>query len=289
MTNCKNMVLAICVLVFLFQSCGDISKANACDKPYPRAVWVWGAKELVIDAQVGDYFISFCKAKCITRAFLSLDRTLLSTLPPEPALISFVTKCHLNGIIVSTLFGEAKWVYPQYRQNMLDRIQSVLTYNSNNSTEARFDGIHLDIEPHTLPEWDTNKVVLLGLLADTYAAANQAMSSQPGLQLEVDVPVFYDKVDISTFTRIVDTVDVLTVMAYARKTVNSVVNAVSVEIATANDEHKSVIVGFNAKDFLKEAELETLIVGVGNRLSSNPSFSGFSIHDFDDYKMLVGM
>ena len=256
-------------------------------KPYQRALWVWRAKEVVVDQQVGDFFISFCKTKGITRAFLSLDRALLSSLPPEPALVNFITRCHKNGIKVSALFGENLWVYPQKREDLMSRAKSVMVYNNSNSKKASFDGIHLDIEPHTLDEWDTNKIALLEMLTDTYSMVKHAMSSQPELQLGVDIPVFYDKVEGFTFTKLVEAVDVLTVMAYERTKTDSVIRAVSGEVEAANTEHKGILIGFNAKDFVDEAEMETLIANVGDRLSSYPAFAGFCIHDFDHYRILA--
>ena len=112
------------------------------------------------------------------------------------------------------------------------------------------------------------------------------VSHNAELKLEVDIPAFYDNIDTALFKKIFSVADVITVMAYNRISAEEVIESVTTEIHAAVDANKAIVVGFNAKDFSNEAHLEELIMAVGKRLFASPSFLGFSIHDFYDYRDL---
>ncbi|MEE9200176.1 MAG: TolC family protein [Candidatus Brocadiales bacterium] len=257
-------------------------------KPYARALWVWDVKGVVESDEKEDFFVSFCKAKGIERVFLSVNRLMAETLTQNTDISNLITKLHRDNIKVSALFGDNVWVYPGRRGRLINRIQTIVAYNVARGRRARFDGIHLDIEPHTLREWDAKKQELLNMLLETYEVAKAQISADSsGLLLEVDIPVFYEKTDPVVLKKIAETVDIMTIMAYKRKTPEKVVGAVQAEMDAVIESGKGIIVGLNAKDFSDEARLEELIVKVGDRLSVERSFLGFSIHDFDSYRTLA--
>jgi len=258
-------------------------------KPYPRALWVWDVKEFLENEQAGEFFVSFCKTKNIKRVFFSLNKQLLDSLPQNPNLSKFIAKLDEAGINISALFGENLWVYPRYRKNLISYIELVIAYNSINPSGTRFDGIHLDIEPHALKEWDSEQEKLLSMLVETVVAVKETISaSKAELQLEIDIPTFYDLVAPSMLQKLIEAADIITVMAYERRNPDKVIESVKKELEAAVEANKGIIVGLNAKDFSEEAKLEELIAEVGNTISATPSFLGFSIHDFNDYRMLAG-
>ncbi|MCQ4574324.1 MAG: TolC family protein [Candidatus Brocadiales bacterium] len=256
-------------------------------KLYPRALWVWDVKNVLGNDPQEAFFVSFCKTKGIDRVFFSVNRQMEGSLPRNTDMPDFITRLHQNNIKISALFGDSLWVYPRKRARLIKRIQSIVAYNAVHGKRARFDGIHLDIEPHTLKEWGSEKKELLKMLADTYGLAKAEIATETGLLLEVDIPTFYEKVDPSVFKKIVETVDVITVMDYERKTPEKVIGAARAEIDAVVKADKGVIVGLNAGDFPDETDLEKLMIEVGNRLSATHSFMGFAIHDFDSYRALA--
>jgi len=87
---------------------------------------------------------------------------------------------------------------------MLRKIRFVLEYNDDTIDPARFDAIHLDIEPHTLAEWGDYKKFLVNNLAETLKLANNITSrGKQRLPLEIDIPTFYHKVDKTALEKIV--------------------------------------------------------------------------------------
>lgn len=255
-------------------------------KLYPRALWVWGASELLENEEYEAFFISFCRTKGIKKVFFSINKQLSDSLDQNPAVAKFIVRLHQHDIKISALMGENSYIYPGQRERLIRNLQNILSYNSMNEEGARFDAVHLDIEPHTLKEWETNKRELLNMLAETLTEAKGVISSGGGLQMEVDIPVFYDKIDQSILMRIVETADVVTVMAYEKKKYEEVIEAVKAETKAVVNAGKEIIIGFNAKDFSEEAEMEELIAEVGNRLSGSSSFAGFGVHDFKHYRAL---
>ena len=78
--------------------------------------------------------------------------------------------------------------------------------------------------------------------------------------------------------------DVVTIMAYERLTVESVMKSVENILEVANRMDKQVIIGLNAKEFSKEEMLEALIRNVGAKVTLRKSFTGFAIHDYHHYR-----
>ncbi len=257
-------------------------------KPYPRSLWVWDVGRVLGNEKQQEFFVSFCNTKGIERVFLSINKQMAGSLYQNTVVSDFITKLHQNKIDVSALFGNSLWVYPRKRKQLINRIRLIVAYNATNGKEARFDGVHLDIEPHTLREWDTKRKELLGMLLDTYKAAREEIANDnTGLLLEVDLPTFYEKTDPSIIRKIAQVSDILTIMAYEKTTVGKVIKAVQPEVDAVTEADKGIIVGLNAKDFPDEVEMEELMFEVGNSLSASHSFLGFGIHDFDSYRTLA--
>lgn len=258
-------------------------------KAFPRALWVWSTEELITDHYKETFFISFCQAKGVKRVFLGMNKKLLEAVFEQPRLPKLITKLDQLGISVSALLGENLWIYPDHRKNLIDRLHRIIAYNTVQPLSARFDAVHLDIEPQALQEWSKNARRLLKLLLKTYEASGDYLhKNAPELKLEVDIPVFFDRIEPSSEKSILELSDLVVLMAYRRKNPLNLALTVESLLKSADVLGKDVLVGLNAKDFEKEVELETLIGEAGKRLSSHSSFAGFAVHDFKDYHQLAG-
>lgn len=260
----------------------DIAKND-----FTRALWLWNAAEVLKENSKKD-FIDFCQARGINKVFVSINKKVLSSIEHAQDLRTFIADLHDADLKVSALMGEPIWVYEKNRQNLIRRIQFVLEYNTNANDRARFDAIHLDIEPHALAEWGDHKSYLINNLAETITLAKQTVSHGiPKLELEIDLPTFYHKVDRAALEKIVQNVDLVTVMAYERPTSESVMKSVANIVELVNRMDKKFLIGFNAKDFNEEKRLEDLIRNVGMKVSIDASFSGLAIHDYHHYRDLI--
>jgi len=254
---------------------------------YTKGIWLWNTAE-VLKGEPRARFITFCKSMGFNKVFVSINKKVISSIEQSADLQTFIAHLHHAGIKAAALMGEPTWVYEKNRQKMLRRIRFVLKYNDNTIDPARFDAIHLDIEPHTLAEWGDYKKFLLNNLAETIKLANNLTSrGKQRLSLEIDIPTFYHKVDKTALEKIVQNSDSMTIMAYERLTTESVMKSLENIFALVNRMGKQVVIGLNAKEFGEKEMLENLIKNVGDRVSLEKSFSGFAIHDFHHYRDLV--
>ena len=162
-----------------------------------------------------------------------------------------------------------------------------MQYNFENS--AKFHAIHLDIEPHTLPEWHENQNALLHKLIDTIKEVKTLISSSaPSIKLEIDLPTFYHKVDKNDLKKLIEIADVITIMAYEQKSSQKVAKAVQFITQFAEQIGRDYMIGFNAKEFESREEIENLINEVDVDFNSKENFSGFAIHQYRDYRNLSG-
>jgi len=254
---------------------------------YTEAIWLWKTAE-VLKGDPRKAFINFCKSKGINKVFVSINKKVISSIEQSSDLQTFIAYLHHAGIKAAALMGEPTWVYEKNRQKMLRRIQFVLEYNDNTIDPARFDAIHLDIEPHTLAEWGDYKKFLVNNLAETLKLANNITSrGRQRLPLEIDIPTFYHKVDKTALEKVVQNAASVTIMAYERPTAESVMRSVENILDLANRMDKQILIGLNAKDFSEKEMLEDLLKNVGAKVSLEKSFSGFAIHDYHHYRDLV--
>lgn len=73
-------------------------------------------------------------------------------------LAAFIDLAHAQGTDVEYLDGEALWVAEDTNtQHPKNTCEAVVAFNQSRTTsDERFDGVHFDIEPHQLANWNVN-------------------------------------------------------------------------------------------------------------------------------------
>lgn len=143
-----------------------------------RALWVWNenptAQQLIENsAGAQDELFAFLAAphnqasRAINRLFFeargysnddrfetvrTADYDPLNSSADRENMRSFLARAHAQGVAVEYLDGQAIWVASDANaQAPKDVCADVVAFNKSSSNVAeRFDGIHLDIEPHTV-------------------------------------------------------------------------------------------------------------------------------------------
>ena len=135
-----------------------------------RAVWTWERESyaMISSPVAADDALRFLRGKRVTTIYLYADayrgRNLIATAAGVvPALHPARTRRRLQGLCAARLGLSAHrgYVLPQRRAVALAMMQRVLSYNAALQPDARFDGVNLDIEPHMLAQWKTQKMELL--------------------------------------------------------------------------------------------------------------------------------
>ena len=244
MFNCKHLWLLTAVLIML-------PYADVRGQEH-RSSWMWttsshpyGAANILGDTQAeADLIRDF--------GFWGFDRiyTSMGSWPStDPSRIA-----HWNaglddaGVQSQLLLGEPTWVYPgSSRNGLLGIIQTRLINYNAGRTDPRelIDGVHLDIEPHGLTQWKngtaTDKRDLLLLLRDTYADVRNLLDANGQTQVKIyaDLPVWFDSSTSIAwdpgqrdqwFADISQDLDGISMMAYERSTMSSIISGVQWEI-----------------------------------------------------------
>lgn len=163
-------------------------------------MWVW-------TVPAPKTLISFAKAHGVTDLFVAVTTTV-ATDGSLPALQQLKRLADSASMRLYALNGDPSWAIDQ---------TAALSWQSAALTTGLFAGIHVDVEPYSLPQWQTAQaetaqsyITLLGLL--------KASSSLP---VEVDVPFWYGTIPApagSSGATLADAVlavvDEVTVMSY---------------------------------------------------------------------------
>lgn len=170
-----------------------------------RGVWAWRdpGDPYGTDAVVGDpvaeaAMVDDLIAWGVDRVYGSYGDRATS----EPEVIAdWNQRLHDAGIESHVLLGDPAWTSSREWAYMGSLIQGrLLDYNaSRTDTTERFDGLHLDIEPHASSTWslldEFGKYDQLFLLEEAYEHAHGVIlaSTSPTLPIGADLPVWYDK------------------------------------------------------------------------------------------------
>lgn len=227
-------------------------------KRLDRGVWFWrdtgdpwGSAAVVGDGPKENAALARLACWGVRRVYASYDHT-------TPTWVTDVEtwhiKLHANGRVVDLLLAENTWIDSTNWPNLQLKLQERLVdYHALVGATGRYDGVHLDIEPHALPGWSSATLAdrrqdLDDLLA-TYQMVRTWMDANghAALPLHVDLPVWFDNLPPALggtgsvgwasvadrdqwFADVAATVDRVVLMAFDRPTVSQVQSGVSWEL-----------------------------------------------------------
>lgn len=152
----------------------------------PKAAWAWHLQlpDLRRMAEVA-------RRQGLTRILLSLNAPLLNSLSRDDVeTIDALKALADQGIAVAALLGQREWV----RQPGTIPAEILSTLHIQNRT-GLFDALHLDVEPHTLAEWNGPS---REAVAERYLAFVSAIGKAAGdFPLEVAIHPVYAQVAIA--------------------------------------------------------------------------------------------
>src|SRR5262249_26887253 len=147
-----------------------------------RGMWVWGTAKRLDDAHGTERLLETCRSARLNEVYLSVGNGALE----HAGLRDLVVSLRDAGIRVEALMGEADWYLPNRRAAMLAVIDRVGAFNRANP--AAFAAIHLDVEPHQIPENRGVHAFLPDLAASLRAARERAATY--GMSTSADLPRF---------------------------------------------------------------------------------------------------
>ncbi|HPP02962.1 MAG TPA: hypothetical protein PLX83_20460 [bacterium] len=266
---------------------------TATETPVPAAgssfaAWVWNEEEILVSEAAVQTFHDTCVRLNIRKVYFSTNQTLLNT----PAMVEWLPvmlqKLRASGIAASALISSARWFNPEYRYLFIHWIERVASLNQTFPAEARFMGLHADIEPEAQSEWSNASAATRGewiqMLADMYGEARQALDAGGiDLALEADVSPYYMKYNAEAMDQLAGHVDQVSIMAYYKTTPDAIMAYAGPVIEVARMHNTRYSIGARTNDYLTAGEMIAVLEETAFRVQDDPLADWISIHHFKNY------
>jgi len=259
-----------------------------------HGLWVWKSSAVLQAPHSAESLRDFCKSQNINEVYISVSAQRDSA--DETRLARLITLLHRSEIRVEGLLSSADADEPgKHREKFLDHVRGIIQFNEKHPA-ARFDGIHLDIEPQQRAEnKGPGNLRFFPGLVDAYRAA-LALSESAHLSINADIQNKLLKGDLRERKMLLTALPRLTLMLY--------------ELSSPGDgetpEQKSEKLRSNSQKYLDMAydglagpHLAQLVIGLrtpdyadllprmlqsldeSNR--PNPHYGGWARHSYNDY------
>lgn len=138
-----------------------LAEQNSLAFPFRLSAYVWDPSAL-LDAKTRTSELDKLASEGFSRVLLSFSKAelnFLKTPQGKRALLNLIEECKSRAMDVELLLGDPSWLLEKHRPNLLEIIGFM--------SQFPFDGIHLDIEPDSLPDAAKNRKALAQKLVDT--------------------------------------------------------------------------------------------------------------------------
>ncbi|QST01087.1 hypothetical protein IMZ31_05855 [Pontibacillus sp. ALD_SL1] len=254
-----------------------------------RGTYIWEAERLI---QEGDDILAFAKEQDINFIYARLDLR-----EPYSSYSGFVQKAKEAGIEVHAMGGHPTWAKESERFRIKKLIDYVKTYNQNVSATSKFQGIHLDIEPYVLDEWDQDKENLLAQWISNLEYYVEETRLNSNLEASMDLAMWFDEEPAPgkgmPFNRwVIETMDHTSVMAFRDFTegAGGIMYMAEEELQHAADLNKEILLSVEMKEnpyvnhisFYEEgaAYMEQEIDQLNSKLTEHPTYNGTLVHSY---------
>ena len=193
-----------------------------------------------------------------------IDRVLLSHGKKTNAVKAkaFVSKASKQGIQLELIVGDNQWIHPEKQPAVISAVKHYAELS---------EWIHLDIEPHTLPGYRSNRKAYL----DNYLVMLEKIRQQlTGNKLSVALPTHWPD---DVYLKINGLVDKVYLMSYEANEFSRQQSRLK-RLFDVLDKNKTVVV-LNMKEFEDEWEFESLIEALNKGMRINE----FGIHQISNY------
>ncbi len=246
----KGAVLTVVLLVFALPLAAAPSRGiwwwTSPDHP-------WGSAQVIGNPAKEAELLRFLSAWEIDTVYTCFNKQTWSK--PEK-IRAWNERVHAAGKTSQLLLSENTWIDPKNRSNLLGvHLQrELIQFNGAvGKPQQRFDGVHLDIEPHGLPGWKTMtpeaRKILLFQFRDTLREVRAYLDGHGARKIPVfaDLPVWFDQIGKPVgwasvaerdawFADLGKSLSGISLMAYERDTAARIESGVAWEIANFKGE-----------------------------------------------------
>ncbi|POS68821.1 hypothetical protein DHEL01_v212785 [Diaporthe helianthi] len=259
----------------------------------PLATWVWNTT-FITDAAETSQFFTFAQEQGLQRAYLHVDADI-----DNLYFGIFIQRCTASGIAVEALMGNPQWILGGGTPSLQSNLEWIDQYQGNASADARFSGIHMDIELWSLSDWQS----MLGTYIPVWQGIVTSVASfarSHSITAAADLPFWACTMfDPSTGEAIdswmLNALDSVTFMTY-RNTVEELFKVAEKPLAAADAAGKQVYLAVETvaspeaqvsfKGLVTVSSLSHKLQSITLECSNHTSFAGIAVHDYSGWLAL---
>lgn len=226
-----------------------------------KAIYIWSEAQEKYDA---NYIEEYLRLNKISTAIVSVRKDASNKIKA----IALFDRLRSVGVSTELLVGSNKLLTDKNPLLVYDSLIAGLDLTKVNA-------LHLDVEPHTLSDWDNNKDKHLAEYVELLKKT-KTYCTEKGIKLSVSIPVFYPE---NVLKDIYAYADNIYVMAYEHNDADFIIRKVKEEMAAGS---AKTVIALRAKDFKNRNEFEKVMNEIGAALST----SRFAMHDFSTFVKL---
>ena len=305
--------------VVLPQGCAVQSPQPAVERPV-FGMWVWRPR-WIARAEQQDELIDFCVKQGINRLLIQVHfkKDVVETAPAvlrfQDEMKRFLAHAWEAGIAVEALDGEPAMALAENHPYTIRRLEAILEFNRTLPVDGRFTGLHLDIEPYTLKQWDSpdRQQIMYQYLELHEDIRSRLRRQSPPMHLAVSIPFWYDlksgpedscELEFRGKTKnfhqhIQDLTDYVAIMSYRNwaEGDNSITSHSRNEIKYAGQIGRFACAGLETIRLpetpevsfygMRPTEFWAEAGKVRQTLAEDPGYGGLFVHDYDGFRRLL--
>ncbi len=280
-------------ILVVFLTLAFIAATDAQEKPLARGLWVWKGPTVVATEQGTKALRDFCVAQSINEVYISVSAQ--GDPDANAHLARAIAELHRAHIRVEALLSSEEADEPgKHRDKLLDHVREIVAFDAQHPA-ARFDGVHLDIEPQQRPEnKGPGNLRFVPGLVDAYRAV-LAVAQRANLTVNADIQNKLLKGDRAERKMLLTALPHFTLMLYEvssptdgespEQQEQKIVDASEKFIAMAYDGLSGVhlatlTVGLRTPDYGEHLSEMLHAIDAANRV--NPHYDGWARHSYND-------
>jgi hypothetical protein len=289
MRNSLTRIFLCCSALFVALPIGAPAQT-----PAVHGLWLWKSPIVLGSPHAAESLLKFCQSEDINEVYISISER--SEAGEDSQLAHTITILHRANIRAEALLSSSEADEPgKHRDTLLRHVQEILEFNRKHPA-AKFDGIHLDIEPQQRPEnKGPGNLRFLPGLAEAFRVV-RAITDPAGLTLNADIQNKLLKGDVAQCKMLLSAVPRVTLMMYELSNPNDGDTPEQKADKAAKASQKFLEMayeGLNDRNLAKMAIalrtpdygdlLPQMLRALDEANRSNPHYLGWARHSYNDH------
>jgi len=259
-----------------------------------HGLWLWKSPSVLESPHAAESLLNFCKSENINEVYISISER--SEPAEESQLAHTITVLHRANIRAEALLSSSEADEPgKHRETLLRHVQEILEFNRKHPA-AKFDGIHLDVEPQQRPEnKGPGNLRFLPGLTEAFRQV-RAITEPAGLTLNADIQNKLLKGDAAQRKMLLSAVPRVTLMMYELSSPNDGETPEQKADKAAQASQKFLTMAYEGLNDLNLAKmaialrtpdygelLPQMLNALDQANRANPHYLGWARHSYNDH------